>query len=175
LGGGITDDHGADGGVAISDAGLGVGLVEIGEEAAAGIVAAVDFVEEIDALEMDVVVGRADDVGVVPEFLDVDDGDLGPAGMVVDGAGGLDVLADAGFEEPDDRLESGSLGKAFVESFAEVLVLEEERDFLKKPVDVVGRGVGGGFAAPALRVVASLGRGTRSPRIQDSSDSPDSW
>ena len=85
--------------------GLRVGLIEIREEAAAGIVAAVDLVEEIDALELDVVIRSADDVGVVPEFLDINDGDLGPTGVIVNGAGGLDVAGEgvAGIDGVDDE------------------------------------------------------------------------
>jgi len=78
--------------------GLRVRLVEVGEEAALGIVAAVDFVEEIDALETEIVIGGADDVGIVLELLDVDDGDFRPARIVVDGFGGLDITAKASRE-----------------------------------------------------------------------------
>ena len=70
---------------------MGVGLVEVGEEAALRVVAAVHLVEEIDALEIDGVVGLADDVAVFLEFLNVDDGDFQLPVVVVDGLSGFDV------------------------------------------------------------------------------------
>jgi hypothetical protein len=41
-----------------------------------------------------------------------------------------------------DEFETGCFRQALVECFSEILVFEEERDFLEKPVDVVGRRVG---------------------------------
>ena len=109
----IADERGA--GEADLD-GAGVGLVEIGEKAALRVVAAVDFVEEIDALEADVVVGRADDIRVVLEFLDIDDGDFRLAGIVVDGAGGLDVAGEglAGIDRVDDQPAAAELAASIL-------------------------------------------------------------
>ena len=64
--------------------GVAVGLAQIGEKAAFGVVAAVHFVEKVNALNADVVILGADHIRVVLEFLDIDDGDLRLAGVVVD-------------------------------------------------------------------------------------------
>lgn len=56
--------------------GVYVGLVEVGKKRAFGVVAAVYFVEKIDALDGEVVVVTGDDIGIVLEFLDVNNGDF---------------------------------------------------------------------------------------------------
>jgi hypothetical protein len=91
--------------------GIGVGLVEVGEEAALRIVAAVDFVEEVNALELDVVIRGFDDIRIVLELLDVDDGDFELAGIAVDGGVGLDVLGEglAGVDRVDDETAAAEL------------------------------------------------------------------
>ena len=71
--------------------GVAVGLLQVGEEAAARVVAAVHFVEEVDALDVEVVVLGRGDIGIVLELLDVDDGDLGLAAVVAGSDIGLDV------------------------------------------------------------------------------------
>ena len=64
-----------------------VGLVEVGKKRAFGVVAAVYFVEKIDALDGEVVVVTGDNIRVVFEFLDVDDSDFRLACVVVQGFG----------------------------------------------------------------------------------------
>ena len=49
------------------------------------------FVEKIDALDGEVVVVTDDDIGVVLEFLDVNNGDFRFACVVVQGLGGFDI------------------------------------------------------------------------------------
>lgn len=71
--------------------GVYVGLVEVGKKRAFGVVAAVYFVEKIDALDGEVVVVTGDDIGIVLEFLDVNNGDFRFAWVVVQGLGGFDV------------------------------------------------------------------------------------
>ena len=71
--------------------GVYVGLVEVGKKRAFGVVAAVYFVEKIDALDGEVVVVTGDNIRVVFEFLDVDDSDFRLACVVVQGLGGFDV------------------------------------------------------------------------------------
>ena len=68
-----------------------VGLVEVGKKRAFGVVAAVYFVEKIDALDGEVVVVTGDDIGVVLEFLDVNNGDFRFACVVVQSLSGFDV------------------------------------------------------------------------------------
>ena len=90
-GGGGGDRCLEEGGAGEADLdGTGIGLVEVGKKAAFGVVAAVDFVEEIDALDADGVIAVAQDIRVILEALDVDHGDLDLAGGVVDGDGGFD-------------------------------------------------------------------------------------
>lgn len=72
-------------------AGVPVRLAEVGKEAAFGVVAAMHFVEEVDALNLEIVVAGGDHSGIILELLDIDHSDLGLAGVVVDGAGGLDL------------------------------------------------------------------------------------
>lgn len=70
---------------------FGVGLLEVGEEAAFGVVAAVDFVEEVDSLQVEGVVGGLYDIGIVLKFLDVDDRDFTASVIVMDGLWGSRV------------------------------------------------------------------------------------
>ena len=56
--------------------GVYVGLIEVGKKRAFGVVAAVYFVEKINALDGEVVVVTGDNIGVVFEFLDVNNGDF---------------------------------------------------------------------------------------------------
>ena len=56
--------------------GVYVGLIEVGKKRACGVVAAVYFVEKIDALDGEVVVVTGDNIGIVLEFLDVNNGDF---------------------------------------------------------------------------------------------------
>ena len=71
--------------------GVYVGLIEVGKKRAFGVVAAVYFVEKINALDGEVVVVTGDNIGVVFEFLDVNDGDFRFACVVVQSLGGFDV------------------------------------------------------------------------------------
>ena len=70
-----------------------------------------DLVEEVDALELEGVVGGTDDGGIVGEFLDVDDGDFELAGVVVDGLGGFDVAGEllAGINLVDGETSTAKL------------------------------------------------------------------
>jgi hypothetical protein len=59
--------------------GLSVGLVEVGQETAFGVVATVNLIEEVNALEIETVIGCTNNVWIILELLDVNDGDLGAA------------------------------------------------------------------------------------------------
>ena len=56
--------------------GVYVRLIQVGKKRAFRVVAAVYFVKKINALDGKVVVVTGDDIGIVFEFLDVDDGDF---------------------------------------------------------------------------------------------------
>ena len=108
--------------------GVYVGLVEVGKKRTFGVVAAVYFVEEIDALDAQVVVAFGDDVGVVFEFLDVDDGDFRFAGMVVQGLGGFDVGGE-GFAAVDGVDDEVTGGEFLLRLFQEVEPVHDEIEF----------------------------------------------
>lgn len=63
---------------------VAIRLIQIGQETALGIVAAVHFIQKVNALNGDIVIFSGYDVRVVFEFLDIHHGDLRPARMVVD-------------------------------------------------------------------------------------------
>ena len=71
--------------------GVYVGLVEVGKKRAFGIVAAVYFIEKINALDGEVVVVTGDNIGVVFEFLDVNNGDFRFTCVIMQGLSGFDV------------------------------------------------------------------------------------
>ena len=75
-----------------------VRLVEIGKEAALGVVTPVDFVEEVHTLKAEGVVSAANDIRIVLEALDIDYGDLGLSRVIVDGEVGFDVLVNSSRE-----------------------------------------------------------------------------
>ena len=72
--------------------GIAVGLVEIRQEAALRIVAAVHFIQKIDALKIQRVVGVFYNIRVVLKTVDIHDGDLGEPGVIVNGEVGFDVF-----------------------------------------------------------------------------------
>jgi len=74
--------------------GVLVGLAEVGEKTARWVVAAVDFIEEVDALDIDIVVLGTDYVRVVLKLLDIDYGDLRLAGVIVNCFGRFDVTGE---------------------------------------------------------------------------------
>lgn len=71
--------------------GVYVGLVKVGKKRAFGIIAAVYFIKKIDALDGEVIVVTSDDIGVVFEFLDVNNGDFRFTCVIVQGLGRFDV------------------------------------------------------------------------------------
>ena len=71
--------------------GVYVGLVEVGKKRAFGVVAAVYFIEKINALDGEVVVVTGDNIGVVFEFLDVNDSDFRFTCVIMQGLSGFDV------------------------------------------------------------------------------------
>ena len=74
--------------------GATVGLTEVRKKTSLRVVTAVNLIEKINALDVDIVVLGAHDVGIILKFLDVDDGDLRLAGMVVHYLSGLDVASE---------------------------------------------------------------------------------
>ncbi|GCV20811.1 hypothetical protein HmCmsJML025_03606 [Escherichia coli] len=63
-----------------------------------------DFIEEVHALDVDVVVFGGDDIRVIAEFLDVDDGDFRFAVVVVQRLRCFDIASEgfAGVDKVND-------------------------------------------------------------------------
>ena len=74
--------------------GIGVGLVEIRQEATLRIVAAVHFIQKINTLKIQGIVAVFHNIRVVLKTVDIHDGDLGESGMIMDGEVGFDVLCE---------------------------------------------------------------------------------
>ena len=74
--------------------GIAVGLVEIRQEAALRIVAAVHFIQKINALEIQGVVAVFYNIRGVRKTVDIHDGDLRESGMIVNGEVGFDVFCE---------------------------------------------------------------------------------
>ena len=71
--------------------GVLVGLAEVGKKAACRVVAAVNLVKKIDSLDGDIVILGTNHIGIVLELLDIDYGDLPPAGVIVECIVGFDI------------------------------------------------------------------------------------
>ena len=133
--------------------GLWVGFVEVGKKAAMRVVAAVDFVEEIHALKREIVVGGSDNVWIILEFLDVDDGDFRLAGIVVDRAGGFDVAGEgiAGIDGVDHQAATAEFVGCLqqeVDAIHDEVEFRNDSPFLEPCGEMMDVVIGeGGFAA----------------------------
>jgi len=103
----------------------------------------VHLVEEIDALDGDVIILGAHHVRVILELLDVDHSDLRPAGVVVQGLGCLDVAGE-GF-----ACVNSVHGQATAGKFA--LCLDEQVDAVNDEVEL-------GDDAPLLEIIGQKAR-----------------
>ena len=72
--------------------GPGIRFVQIGQETAFGIVAAVYFIQKIDPLDIELVIVAAHHIPVFPELLDIHHRDFRFSGGIVQGRGGLQVV-----------------------------------------------------------------------------------
>ena len=119
-----------------------IGLAEIGQKTALGIVAAVDLIEEIDPLDTDIVIFGPHDVRVILELLDIDHGDLRFAGVVMNDLGGLDVPG-KGIAGVDGMYDQAAAGEFALGLDQQVEPVDDEIELGNDPADaeIVGQEV----------------------------------
>ncbi len=122
--------------------GVWIRLAEVGKKTALGIVAAVHLVEEVDPLDTDIIIFGSNNVRVILELLDIDDGDLRFAGVIMNDLGSLYILS-KGIARVDGMNDQTTTGKFALGLDQEVEPIDDKIELGNDstPMEIVGQEV----------------------------------
>ena len=103
------------------------------------------FVQEIDALDTDIIIRTGHHIGIILKLLDIDHGDFGAATQIVKDAGGLDLLGKIlpGINGVNHQPPTGEFGRCLNEQINSIHDEVEFRDdrlpleIIRQELDVV--------------------------------------